>query len=766
QIRKLEIQNKSTIFPRMGSQEDRHKSMYYAFLGLTPQEQANYVPDFNDNMKFFFSYQMGHMFWRYFMWNFSGRQNDRQGYLADYFKNGNWISGINYIDVAKHPQLKNLPPSEKNNFSRDTYFMLPFLLGLLGMVWQYRVDKGSFAAVFLFFLFMGVMNIINMNQPPIEPRERDYAMVGAFYAFALWIGLGVMALIDIARRPNKNKLIEYLGYTAGLLCLLFLLGLTYHDLGAFILVLGTGMAIIAVLMGIAMGVGKLVSSDNGKAVALGMLCLTIPLLMAFQNWDNHNRSNRTFALDVARNYLSSCDENAILFTQGDNDTYPLWYAQEVEGLRQDVRIINLSLLGVDWYINTLRYKVNDAPPVPMTLTEQDIQGDKNNYIEFDKDGKLNEKRIGVAEFVRKYVKNSPSPKVPTQFLKLPVDRAGVLESGIVTQEDAGNIPTQLNIKLSKRNLYKNDLMALDILSANNWERPIYFAMTVQTDAFIGLQKYFRHDGMCYQFVPVEKTKINNNKKTGYARSMNTSKMYDIIMSDDYKFGGIEKGKGIYRDPSSQNAMLTVKYLLYQQLAYDLIAEADALERNLQFTEIDSSLINLETGKIEDQVAEKRRRSLEVLDRIIEKFPNASLPYDFNMVGIANMYIRLGQAEKALTICDLLSDEAAAQFDYLLGLNKVDKAQVKYKFMADLFGGGSGQKMVCGSNGRGLANLGTIGACASIANMYEELSEPAKAEAFREKCRNIWTSHMPLFWPEYIDASCKRELQSALGMNNN
>ncbi len=765
EVASLMERNKKVFFPRMGSPEGRHLSMYYAFLGLNDAEGANYVPTYGDNIRYFFDYQIGYMFWRYFMWNFSGRQNDRQGYLADGNKNGNWITGIEFLDKAKHPQLQNLPVSETSEYSRNTYFLLPFVLGLIGMVWQYRNDKRGFVVVFILFFFMGVMNLINSNQPPIEPRERDYALVGAFFAFAMWIGMGVLGLLEVGGDRKGKVLGQYLIGAAVIAAIMFITGLTQYSLMPFVMVLAFSLLLVGVFGAFSIGLGQVFSGKPAHALGLAAICGVVPVLMGFQNWNDHNRSNRTFGRDVAGNYLNSCQKNAILFTQGDNDTYPLWYAQEVENIRPDIRIVNLSLLGVDWYINALRRAVNVAAPVAMTMSEKDVQADNNVYLEFDEESKFKDQRIDVNRFMA-FIRENPNPYVPTRLISIPVDRQKVIDNGIVTPEEAPYVVPQLTVNLNKRSLYKNDLMTLDIIGATNWDRPIYFAMTVQSDAFLGLEKYFRHDGMCYKFVPVEKPD-ETGRRSGYRQNMNTQVMYDLIMSDAFHFGGIEKGKPIYKDPSGLNAILSIKYLLYQQLAFDLINEAsraDAIQSMLG--EMDDSLavlMNAESGAPESIVTERRQQAVNVLDKMLTSFPAESLPYDMNMVGIANMLLELGERQKAEQVADETAKLISSELDWLLTLNGVREGDVQAIYMRDLFGGQPAQGQLTCAGENSLARLGALGAAASLIRLYEDLELPEKADALRSQCAASWQANSPLYWPPYMHSSCQKMLQETFGV---
>ncbi len=754
--------NKKVFFPRMGSPEGRHLSMYYAFLGLSEAEGANYIPKYSDNIRFFFDYQMGYMFWRYFMWNFSGRQNDRQGYLADGYKNGNWITGLSFIDKAKHPQLQSLAISEKNDLTRSYFYLLPFILGLVGMVWQYRNDKRGFVVLFIFFFFMGVMNLVNSNQPPIEPRERDYALVGAFFAFAMWVGMGVLGLLEIGKDRQGKTLTQYLAGAAVIAALMFITGLTQYALSPFLMLLGYSLLVVLVFGGIAIGLERVFKDSPNRAIGIGLVCLCAPLIMGFQNWDGHNRSNRTFARDIAGNYLNSCDSNAILFTQGDNDTYPLWYAQEVENTRTDIRIINLSLLGVDWYINALRRAVNDTGPIAMTMSVEDVQADNNVYLEFNEESKFKDQRIDVNRFVS-FVRESPNPYLPTRQISIPVDRQKVINNGTVTADEAPYVVSQMNVNLNKRSMYKNDLMTLDIIGANNWDRPIYFAMTVQSDAFLGLEKYFRHDGMCYKLVPVEKPDPSG-RRNGYNQSMSTQVMYDLLMSDKFNFGGLERGEKIYLDPSALNASLSVKYLLYQQLAFDLInegAQADALQRMLmQSLEEDTAQAQEAPSELAD---ERREQARNVLDKLLRSFPPEALPYDMNMVGVANMLLELDEREKAEKVADETARIVASELDWLLTLNSIREKDIQLIYMRDLFGGQPSQgQLTCGTE-NSLARLGVMGAAASLVRLYEDLGLEAKADDLRNQCAASWQKHSPFYWPPYYHSSCQSLVQDIFGV---
>lgn len=678
EIELLQARNKQTLFPRMGSLEDRHEGLYYNFLGLnTKAEQDAYIPNMGDNMRYFAEYQIGYMFWRYFMWNFSGRQNDEQGYMQDGMRNGNWITGIEAIDKLKNNHLHDLPQNQQHAMSRNVFFMIPFLLGIIGMVYHMRKDRNSFLVILMFFIFMGFMNLVNSNEPPVEPRERDYGLVGAFFAYAIWVGFGVLALYDIAKKKDTKTVTEYLLYSGIVMLTLYFLGLTVYDLDSFIAYLVYGAVIISVLSLLAITANKFLKSDFGLAVVIGVLCLTAPALMAQQGWDDHNRHNRTFARDFARNYLESCPPNAILFTQGDNDTYPLWYAQEVEGIRTDVRIVNLSLLGVDWYINQLRHSANDAGKVDLTLGYTTILGDKRNITRSYNKSKYTNRTIDLMEAVKFMGSDNPadmykpSPDsepenyIPGKKLSITVDSAAVAGSTILPEDMKQDIATTLPFDLAPSALLKNDLMLLDIVATNISKRPICFAITVSPDAYLGLQKYFMQRSMVWQIAPVM------NGGNGMNKSVNQEVMYEQLVTNNiFTYGGIEKGGKINVESSSRGSALTAKYVNYQALAGDFVGDAlNAEAQAKQILEKDST--NTDMKEVADQLlqetTEKKEKAVKTLDVMLEKFPNTSFEYDYNMINAANYYQLCGNNEKAKSIIQILAPICLDDIRYFYSL---------------------------------------------------------------------------------------------------
>lgn len=503
------------LFPRVwdASNDQGHADYYRNFLGLQQGEK----PSFGDNLKFFVQYQVGFMYFRYFMWNFSGKQNDTQGYGN--VRDGNWITGINFIDNIFYGDQSAMPDSLKNNKAHNKLFMLPFILGIIGLLYHYKYHRRDTLVAGLLFFFTGFAIVLYLNQAGNQPRERDYAYVGSFYAYAIWIGLGVLAVYEFIKKKTK---LSVAAPVATIVCL-----------------------------------------------------LAAPVLMAFQEWDDHDRSTKTVARDVARDYLESCAPNAILFTVGDNDTYPLWYAQEVENIRPDIRVINLSLLGVDWYIDQQRQMVNKSPGVPMSWTPDKYRGETRNYIRFYDAGTFpQDKFYNMKEVIDFMGSDDPRAKLttqdgdqqnylPAQKLFIPVDVAEAIRSGIVDIHDSARILPQLPFQINKQYLLKNDLAVYDIITTNNWKRPIYF--TSPTD--LGLNDYLRMDGLTYRLVPLRKEESND--PMGAEKNVNIPVMYQNLMNK-FTFGGANVNGTYFDEPNR-------KLLQYVRNAYTRLGTALAID---------------------------------------------------------------------------------------------------------------------------------------------------------------------------------------------
>jgi tetratricopeptide (TPR) repeat protein len=499
------------------------------------------------------------MYLRYFAWNFIGRQNDIQG-LNNNTLEGRWVTGIKALDdmiVGADTSLK--PHALKNNKGTNYFYGLPFILGLLGFWYHYKNHKGGAWVVGSFFLLTGVAIIIYLNPTPYQPRERDYAYAGSFYAYAIWIGFGVLFLYEFLRKKANVK-------TA--------------------------------------------------AVAATVVSLVAPGIMAAEGWDDHDRSLRTLSRDVAIDYLQSCAPNAILFTNGDNDTFPLWYAQEVEGVRTDVRVVNLSLLQTDWYINQMRRAAYESKPVPFTMSpEKYIQGKRDYAYLFDKgmgpmEGKKAVEFLASDDFANKLEAGSGYlDYIPSKQFYVNVDSSAVMKHKVVSVRDTGRLAKRISWSIGKGVILKNDIMVLDLVAHNNWERPIYFAVTTGNDAYLGLEQYFQLEGLAYRLVPVKQT----DTEAMQGGRVNTEAMYDNIMNK-FLWGGMDK-PGVNLD---ENCMRMAGNLRMQMsvLANALISEG------------------------------KKSKAKLVLDKCLEKMPEENVPYDATLFTITAGYYQLGDNAKA------------------------------------------------------------------------------------------------------------------------
>ncbi|WP_407527023.1 DUF2723 domain-containing protein [Lacibacter sp. MH-610] len=493
------------IFPRVwdASNDQGHADYYASFLGIqkVQDRQTGKIsyerdPDMADNIKFFFGYQVNIMYWRYFMWNFSGKQNDVQGVGEK--RNGNWITGINFIDNIRLGKQELMPDSLKNNQAHNKLFALPFILGVLGFAFQYYKNRKDWLVATLLFFFTGLAIVLYLNQAGPQPRERDYAYVGSFYAFAIWIGLGFYQVKEWFDKFLKGAVSSY--------------------------------------------------------AAAGLCMVAVPLLMAQQEWDDHDRSKKTLAPDLATNYLESCAPNAIVFTVGDNDTYPLWYAQEVKGVRPDVRVVNTSLLGTDWYINQLRYKVNESAPFDVIWNESQIAGDKRNvayYIPYSQTPdtsyydlfSLMKDQVGSDDPSKMY--RTPAGDLlnffPVKRVFVPVDKNLVRANGTVSAKDS-NIVDQVKFEIAKGYLFKNDLAILNIIAANKWKRPIYFTQPLG----LGFDEFLRQDGLTWRLVPL----------ANVGNTVNVDWMLDKI-NNKFKYGSADKN-GVYFDEENRRHLTSIR----------------------------------------------------------------------------------------------------------------------------------------------------------------------------------------------------------------
>ena len=593
-----------TFFPRMWSSSSDHIQVYLDWAGIkesqvyNPKTDANgnilrdrngdivydrsspnRAPTFMQNLKFFFSYQVGRMYLRYFMWNFVGRQNDKEGNVSTF--DGNWISGIDFIDRFQVGTSKNMPEELANTPSRNRYYFLPFLLGMLGLFYQAQKDVKNFWVVMTLFILTGLAIVVYLNQTPLQPRERDYAYAGSFYAFAIWIGLGVYGIFD--------------------------------------------------------SVGKRMHNLAG-ALAIFLICtFAVPVLMGKENWNDHDRSGRYTARDIAYDYLNSCAPNAILFTNGDNDTFPLWYIQEVEGVRPDVRIVNLMLLNMDWYIDGMKLKAYESAPLPITIpTKKYLMGTRDMvYVA----SRLNQ-YVDIKDLVEFCTSDNPQTKVETQMgykfnfipthkFRMPVDSAVVVNNGTVKKKDASKIVPAIEWDMNRSNLGKSELIVLDILAYNNWKRPIYYVSTNQ-EGTLGLEDYMQLDGIAYRLVPI-KTPALGVLNTG---RIDTDILYDNLMNK-FEYGRMNQ-PDVYLDE------------------YHL--------RTLSIIRLRNRFVRLANKLIEEG---KNEKAIKVLDRIVELTPYNKVPYDNYEIGIADSYLKCNQVEKANAIIDKYSDFCIRLINYYL-----------------------------------------------------------------------------------------------------
>ncbi|MFL5751967.1 MAG: protein O-mannosyl-transferase family [Bacteroidia bacterium] len=568
-----------TVFPRMWSTQSNHEAAYKYWgdvkgrakqvPGRDGTPETIYLPTFGENMTYFIAYQIKYMYLRYFAWNFIGRQNDVQG-LNDNPTEGNWITGIEGIDETRlDAKLSNLPSNVANNKATNKFYGLPFILGLLGIYFHFkRQGKDAFVVLSL-FLLTGLAIVIYLNQYPYQPRERDYAYAASFYAYAIWIGLGVLAIYDfIAKKMNPKT----------------------------------------------------------AAILATAASFVVPGLMAAEGWDDHNRSKRTMSRDFAVNYLQSCAPNAILFTNGDNDTFPLWYAQEVEGIRTDVRVCNLSLLQTDWYINQMRRAAYDSKPVPFTLApEKYVQGTRDVVYFMDKNvGYVSAKEL--MDFVASEDPNNklnvgrdkPIEYFPSSKISIPVDSAKVVNNGTVSKDMAGRIVKNVQWEVKRQYLLKNDLMILDLLAGFKWDRPVYFAVTTGAEAYLNLEQYLQLEGLAYRLVPIK----SDPKEMAQGVRVNAAAMYDNIMNK-FQWGGM-KTPGVYLD---ENCIRM------------------ASNMRIQMATLAGALI--EQGK--------KDKAVKVLDKALEEMPEVNVPYDATMYSICLAYYQAGRSDKGNMIAEKLFD---------------------------------------------------------------------------------------------------------------
>jgi hypothetical protein len=588
------------LFPRIWDGNDpNHVRFYQAYLGLAEGEKASSA----QNLSFFFKYQVNQMWWRYFCWNYIGRQNDIQNVMGEP-DHGNWLSGIKPIDKMFFGDVDKMPDAYRHNRARNELYFLPFILGILGLLYHYKHDRRNTFIVTLLFFFTGLAIVIYLNNTPMQPRERDYAYAGSTYAFAIWIGLGVMMVTDWFK---KFKLGAMSPMAASILCL-----------------------------------------------------LAVPVLMASKEWDDHDRSQKTLPLATANNFLNSCEPNAILFTEGDNDTYPLWYAQEVGGIRPDVRIINISLLGIDWYIDQLGYAVNKSAPVPLVWKPEQYRGEKRNYVTYNANTALDQTKsynlkeildfVGDDKQAGSLVGGGASNYFPVKKFFIPVDKDLVARNKVLEPGDTSAIADQLLLEMPKTVAYKNDLAILNILAANAFKRPIYFANSIDPDHYEGLQEFLQLEGLAFKLVPVR----TPGSTTNTPLRVNHTKCKDLIMNK-FQFGGVEKG--VYVDQTNRRMVSSPK-MLTLQVAQNLLK------------------------------SNQKEEALQLIKRILSKVSEKSVPYvisreDNSMIFITDVVIQAGDKELAKTLLNKLMTFTEGEINYRNSLNGDLKASKQDDIEMDL-----------------------------------------------------------------------------------
>jgi len=579
-----------TIFPRMYSPEPDHE-VAYKYWGkikgrrYTVESSADkktiICPTFAENLRFFFRYQVGFMYFRYFMWNFAGRQNDIQGNGNPIY--GNWISGIKFIDDARLGDQDKIPEDLRKNPGRNTYYFLPLLLGLAGMLWHYRKDKYGFWVVLGFFFMTGLAIIVYLNQYPNQPRERDYAYAGSFYAFSIWVGAGFMFVYEMVKRIIPEKPAAILTFVA--------------------------------------------------------LLVAVPVRMGSQNWDDHDRSGRYTARDIGANYLKSVAPGAILFTYGDNDSFPLWYVQDVEGVRTDVRVANLSYIQAGWYIEMMRKKAWESDPLPFSLSQDKyIEGKRTQLPVEDRVGKPVPLKqiVNFAGMDDRQAKIDVTGRgdylnyIPASKFIIDVDTAFVLSNGTVKRYFADSIVSPMIWEYTETDAFKGDLAIMDILSTNNWVRPVYFSTTVPSSQYKGLEKFFVQEGLAYRVVPVR----TGTPMPGEFGMIDPHVMFDNLMNR-FQWGNAEM-PCVYLDENNRRMFSNFKRM-FGSLGIRLIETGDTL------------------------------KALQVAHRGLSLVPEEKMPHDYFSVTLAEVLIRGGEKEKGLQIINKIVDYARSYLKYIAGI---------------------------------------------------------------------------------------------------
>jgi hypothetical protein len=581
------------FFPRMWDGNEGHPQFYRSYLGLAEGEQ----PTGADNMKFFINYQMNWLWWRYFMWNYAGRQNDVEGQGEP--KNGNWISGISFLDKMRVGDIDKMPSGYKDNGARNQLYFLPLILGLLGMVFHFNRNRRDAFIVLLLFFFTGMAIGIYLNMSPVQPRERDYAFAGCTYAFAIWIGLGVLLIQQGLQRIANVKL------------------------------------------------------AMGGSIALCLLA--VPVLMARTEWDDHDRSKKTLARDTAYNVLQSCAPNAVLLTFGDNDTYPLWYLQEVEGVRKDVRIMIVTLVGTDWFLDQLQYRVNDADAVPMVWKRDDYLGTRHDYVRYYDDPKVAQDKYYDLYDICKFI-TSKDPNYmlhgstgetenympATNFFAHGLSRDELVKNGMLSPADSNKIVNEMKFTPGKNALYKNDLAILNIIAEvarEGWKRPVYLSGAFPgNENYLGLSKYLRQEGLVYRVVPYSVQQNDSNKNDDIS-NIDVDKSYKLF-TRVYRWGGANHND-VYFD--EKNRVMFTAYRLY-------------------------------AARIADELSRQGRNkeAVQLLDHVMANITIHSFPDMITQYYVVLAYYHSGAKDKAAVLARSVAQNAEDDANWIAGLDESGK----------------------------------------------------------------------------------------------
>lgn len=594
-----EVEKTVTEFRNAYAAKQIDNEGYVSFLKSYGDYLIIEKPTTADNLGFMFEYQFGYMYWRYLMWNFTGRQNDIQGKYDNL--NGNWLSGINFIDEMHIGSQADLPSDALNNKGRNLYYFLPFLLGIIGLLYHAKKDQKSFYVLLVLFLFTGLALKVYLNERPFEPRERDYALVGSFYVFAIWIGIGVYAIYDSAKKYLQPQI--------------------------------AGPIVIAATV------------------------LAAPVLMAFQNWDDHDRSDKYTAIAMAKNYLNSCEPNAILFTIGDNDTFPLWYAQEIEEVRTDIKIVNTSLFMTDWYIDQMKSKTYKSEGLPISFTHDQYVGDKLDYVIHNP---VTENRWNIKDFMNFIKSDDPRTVVemqngqkihfyPTDKIRIPIDKNNIIKNKVVSPQFYDSIVPYIDVDIKGKALYKNRVMMLDLVANNNWKRPIYFTGgSFGDDDYLWMKDYLQLDGLVYKLVPI-KTSLTKDQSQLDMGKIDSDKMYDIVMKWDWGNGD---SPDIYHDPETRKNSISYRTNM-ARLMQQLINEG------------------------------KKEKAKKVIDLAMSKMPVEYYDYYTMVEPFAGGYYAIGEKQKARQLLTQLMTKYQENLKYYKNMKSSEQGVIAIDIVTDI-----------------------------------------------------------------------------------